>query len=119
MLYHFSAISAAGSYKDIIGILQWSTDCGETFSKPKIVWPDHGIAQQIVVTIIKSRKGDVLIPCDRWGTQLPYGPSLNSQVRSPLPSYPTSMCHPTFSLRFSFCLNIPVHYSARFDRAHC
>ena len=79
VLYHFSAISAAGSYKDIIGILEWSTDCGETFSKPKIVWPDHGIAHQIVVTIIKSRKGDVMIPCDRWGTQLPYGPSRSSQ----------------------------------------
>lgn len=39
VLYHFSAISAAGSYKDIMGILQWSTDCGETFTKPKIVWP--------------------------------------------------------------------------------
>ena len=42
VLYHFSAISAAGSYKDIIGILQWSTDCGETFTEPKIIWPDHG-----------------------------------------------------------------------------
>jgi hypothetical protein len=29
----------AGSYKDIIGTLSWSTDCGETYTKPKIIWP--------------------------------------------------------------------------------
>lgn len=27
-LYHFSAMSAAGTFSDIIGTLQWSTDCG-------------------------------------------------------------------------------------------
>ena len=30
----------------------------------KIIWPDHGIEHQIVVTIIKSQKGDVLVPCE-------------------------------------------------------
>jgi hypothetical protein len=40
---------------------------------------DHGIQHQIVVTIIKSRQGDVMLPCDRWGVELPYGPSLGSQ----------------------------------------
>ena len=40
---------------------------------------DHGIQHQIVVTIIKSRKGDVMLPCDRWGMDVPYGPSLGSQ----------------------------------------
>ena len=79
MLYHFSAMSAAGSYQDIIGVLQWSTDCGRSYTKPKIIWPDHGIQHQIVVTIIESRKGEVMVPCDRWGVALPYGPSLGSQ----------------------------------------
>ena len=41
--------------------------------------PDHGIEHQIVVTIIKSRKGEVLIPCDHWGMELPYGPMLGDQ----------------------------------------
>ena len=41
--------------------------------------PDHGIEHQIVVTIIKSSKGEVLIPCDHWGMQLPYGPMLGDQ----------------------------------------
>ena len=62
ILYHFSAMSAAGSFQDIMGTLQWSTDCGETYTKPKIIWPDHGIEHQIVVTIIKSTKGEVMIP---------------------------------------------------------
>jgi sulfatase modifying factor 1 len=82
ILYHFSAMSAAGSFQDIIGTLQWSTDCGETYSKPKIIWPDHGIEHQIVVTIIKStRTGEVLVPCDHWGywTDLPYGPMEGDQ----------------------------------------
>ena len=62
-----------------MGTLQWSTDCGETYTKPKIIWPDHGIEHQIVVTIIKSRKGDVMVPCDHWGMELPYGPMMGDQ----------------------------------------
>eukprot|EP01043_Picozoa_sp_COSAG02_P054044 COSAG02_NODE_6060_length_3833_cov_12.625603_2_plen_636_part_00 len=79
VLYHFSAMSAAGSFQDIMGTLQWSTDCGETFTKPKIIWPDHGIEHQIVVTIIKSKRGEVMVPCDHWGMTLPYGPMVGDQ----------------------------------------
>ena len=126
VLYHWSAMSAAGSFQDIMGTLQWSTDCVSRDSPPAAfaeevpsqtdygnrerrsrsrrlsgarhdrcrtitaVWlrtltgciecrPDHGIEHQIVVTIIKSRKGEVLIPCDHWGMELPYGPMLGDQ----------------------------------------
>ncbi len=34
--YHFSAMSAAGTYDDIMVVLQTSTDCGHTFSDPQI-----------------------------------------------------------------------------------
>eukprot|EP00038_Savillea_parva_P001532 m.104777 g.104777 ORF g.104777 m.104777 type:complete len:879 (-) comp10537_c0_seq2:67-2703(-) len=69
VLYHFSGMSAAGTYEDIIGTLQSSTDCGATWTAPKIIWPDHGIEHQIVVTIIASLDGtNMLIPCDHWGT---------------------------------------------------
>ena len=125
VLYHWSAMSAAGSFQDIMGTLQWSTDCvsrdspaafaeevpsrlivvtgrdvheaedylvrATTVAEPSQPWgskplpavfecrPDHGIEHQIVVTIIKSRKGEVLIPCDHWGMELPYGPMLGDQ----------------------------------------
>jgi len=68
ILYHFSAMSAAGTFQDIMGTLQWSTDCGDTWTVPKIIWPDHGIEHQIVVTIIESLDGNLLVPCDHWGT---------------------------------------------------
>ena len=63
-------MSAAGTYEDIIGTLQQSTDCGETWTKPSIIWPVHGITHQIVVTILKSQKGEFLIPCDHWCVRL-------------------------------------------------
>ena len=66
-LYHFSAMSAAGTYDDIMVVLQESDDCGQTFTEPKIIWPDHGILHQIVVTVIKNAKNEVMIPCDHWG----------------------------------------------------
>lgn len=40
---------------------------------------DHGIEHQIVVTIIKSQRGEVMVPCDHWGMSLPYGPMLGDQ----------------------------------------
>ena len=67
--YHFSAISAAATYDDIIGVLQHSTDCGETWTPPTIIWPQHGVEHQVVVTVIKNRGGGVMVPCDHWGTQ--------------------------------------------------
>merc|ERR1719199_2297138 len=67
ILYHFSAMSPATDYSDIMGTLRTSSDCGQTWSKPTIIWPDHGVEHQVVVTIIKSSKGEMLMPADHWG----------------------------------------------------
>jgi hypothetical protein len=41
------------------------------------VWPEHGLQNNIVVTAIESRLGEVLVPCDHWGKfDLPYPPVL-------------------------------------------
>jgi len=69
VLYHFSAMSPASDYSDIMGTLRTSSDCGVTWSKPKIIWPDHGVEHQVVVTIIKSSKGELLMPADHWGDE--------------------------------------------------
>ena len=53
--------------------------CGASFTKPKIVWPDHGIEHQIVVTIIKTRTDELLVPCDHWGSAVPFGPMAGDQ----------------------------------------
>lgn len=67
-LYHFSAFSAAGTYDDIAGILRESHDCGRTWSAPQIIWPEHGIEHQIVVTVLLNSHKQVMVPCDHWGT---------------------------------------------------
>lgn len=70
ILYHFSSMGAAEMYKkSSIGILRTSKDCGETWSKPEIIWPEHGIDHQIVVTVLKSTKGEFLVPTDQWGNE--------------------------------------------------
>jgi len=69
VLYHFSAMSPATDYSDIMGTLRTSEDCGKTWTKPKIIWPNHGVEHQVVVTIVKSSKGDLLMPADHWGDQ--------------------------------------------------
>lgn len=55
------------SYEDIMVVLQESDDCGATFTKPRIIWPDHGIMHQIVVTVIQNARKELLIPCDHDG----------------------------------------------------
>lgn len=69
VLYHFSAMSPGTDYSDIMGTLRTSNDCGTTWTKPRIIWPDHGVEHQVVVTIIKSSKGEMLMPADHWGDQ--------------------------------------------------
>ena len=66
-LYHFSAVSAAGTFSPLSGLVMSSDDCGRTWTKPEIIWPEHSIGSQIVVTILKTSKGEILVPCDRSG----------------------------------------------------
>ena len=41
------------------------------------MWPEHGLENNIVVTAIESSAGEVLVPCDHWGTfDLPSPPLL-------------------------------------------
>jgi hypothetical protein len=62
---------------NIAGLARQSTDCGRTWSPPDFVWPEHGLENNIVVTAIESREGEVLVPCDHWGTfDLPSPPIL-------------------------------------------
>ena len=69
-LYHFSAVSSAGTFNSISGLVMSSDDCGQTWTKPEIIWPEHAIGQQIVVTILKTSQGEVLVPCDHSGHDL-------------------------------------------------
>jgi hypothetical protein len=62
---------------NIAGLARQSTDCGRSWSPPDFVWPEHGLENNIVVTAIESREGEVLVPCDHWGTfDLPSPPIL-------------------------------------------
>lgn len=54
-------MSAAGYYSDIIGTVQRSDDCGLTWGSPAIIWPDHGIVHQTVVTVIRTQNGEVSV----------------------------------------------------------
>ncbi len=79
-IYHFSAVSAAFSYKTPMTIVRSSTDCGKTWSTPQPMWPTHAYTHQIVVTIVEdSKTGEVMVPCDVWAKTLPYGPKGGDQ----------------------------------------
>ena len=71
--YQFSAMAAAGDvsgfYTNLMAVVRVSdTGCDGPYHPPAIMWPLHGLFNNIVVSAIETSTGEVLIPADHWGT---------------------------------------------------
>jgi formylglycine-generating enzyme required for sulfatase activity len=63
-LYHFNALSAAATWGPLAIVMRTSTDNGVTWSKARLIAPEHGRRHQVVESVIKTREGALLFPCD-------------------------------------------------------
>jgi hypothetical protein len=64
ILYHFNGLSAAGTWGSLATILRTSSDNGATWSKARLIMPEHGLHHMPVESVIRSREGAILVPCD-------------------------------------------------------
>ena len=74
-LYHFNGMSAAATWGNLATILRVSTDNGATWSKARLINPEHGTRQMPVESVIRTREGFIVLPADavtggRGGTAL-------------------------------------------------
>ena len=71
-LVQFSGVSAAGdssgALSTLSGVLRLSDDCGRSYAEPVLIWPEHGLENNNIATAIETTTGEVMIPCDHWGT---------------------------------------------------
>jgi hypothetical protein len=63
-LFHFHGMSAAATWGNLAVVMRFSDDCGDTWSAPSIVLPEHGLRHQPVNTMFRLQDGRILMPCD-------------------------------------------------------
>lgn len=63
-LYHFNGLSAAATWGNLATIMRTSTDHGATWSPGRLIMPEHGLHHMPVESVIQTREGAILVPCD-------------------------------------------------------
>ena len=63
-LLHFNGLSAAATWGCLATVLRTSADSGATWSKARLIMPEHGLRHMPVETILRTRDGAIVVPCD-------------------------------------------------------
>ncbi len=63
-IHHFNGLSAAATWGSLATIMRTSTDNGATWSKARLIMPEHGPRHMPVETVFRTREGTILLPCD-------------------------------------------------------
>ncbi len=63
-LYHFNGLAAAATWGSLATILRTSTDNGATWSKARLIMPQHGLHHMPIESVVQTRDGAILVPCD-------------------------------------------------------
>lgn len=63
-LYHFNGVEAAGDWQNLAMIMRTSTDNGLSWSKSKIIAPEHTKRHQVISGTLQTSKGWMIQVCD-------------------------------------------------------
>ncbi len=63
-IYHFNGLSAAATWGNLALIMRTSTDNGVTWSKARLIAPEHGFRHQPVESVFRTQEGFIILPCD-------------------------------------------------------
>jgi len=68
-LYHFNGLAAAGTWGSLATVMRTSTDSGATWSKARLIMPEHSLHHMPIESVIETEDGTILVPCDAvpWG----------------------------------------------------
>jgi len=72
LIYHFSGLSALDTWGGLALVMRTSKDSGATWSKAKIINPEHCDRNQPSESVIRAQNGCILLPSDvgLWGTTI-------------------------------------------------
>ncbi len=63
-LYHFNGLSAAATWGSLSTILRTSNDHGASWSTARLIMPEHGLHHMPIESVLRTREGAILVPCD-------------------------------------------------------
>ncbi len=63
-IYHFNGLSAAATWGNLATVMRISTDSGATWSKARLINPEHGLRHMPVESVFLTREGFIILPCD-------------------------------------------------------
>ena len=63
-LYHINGVEAAGHWQNLMMTLRTSTDNGQTWSKPRIIAPEHTRRHQVIAGTSITKEGWFVQACD-------------------------------------------------------
>jgi formylglycine-generating enzyme required for sulfatase activity len=63
-LYHFNGLSVTATWGSLATIMRTSTDNGATWSKARIIVPEHGPRHMPIESVFRTAEGAILLPCD-------------------------------------------------------
>jgi len=63
-IYHFNGLSAAATWGSLATVMRTSTDNGATWSKARLIMPEHGLRHMSVESVFRTKQGAIIVPCD-------------------------------------------------------
>jgi formylglycine-generating enzyme required for sulfatase activity len=63
-LYHFNGFSVAATWGPLAVIMRTSNNHGRTWSKARLIMPEHHRRQMPIESIFRTSDGRILLPCD-------------------------------------------------------
>ncbi len=63
-IYHFNGLAAAATWGSLATIMRVSSDSGATWSKARLINPEHGLRHMPVESVFQTREGYIVLPCD-------------------------------------------------------
>ena len=63
-IYQFSGLSAAATWGNLATTMRTSKDNGATWSRARLIIPEHGIRHMPVESVFRAQDGSIVLPCD-------------------------------------------------------
>ena len=63
-IYQFVGLSAAATWGNLAAVMRTSDDNGATWTKGRLIGPEHGLRHQMSEPVIRTKDGALMVACD-------------------------------------------------------
>lgn len=63
-IHHFNGLSTDATWGKLALVTRTSKDNGATWSKARLINPEHGLRNQVIAGVFQTTQGQIVVPCD-------------------------------------------------------